>query len=67
MVAGRALPWLQDVPEVDAWGLWQATWRDVRVLDAKNVVRDVYNLTEHDLNDPAAYAELKALLLRARK
>lgn len=66
MVSGRTLPWLQDVPDVDAWGKWGASWRDVRILDAKNALVDVYNLTEHDLNDAQAYAELKARLLDAR-
>ncbi len=56
------LPWLQDVPEVDVWGAWGIAFRDVVILDADNEVLDVYNLTEHDLSDPAAYDELKSLL-----
>jgi hypothetical protein len=60
---GRVLPWLQDVPEEDVWGTWAVTYRDVVVLDEENQVRAVYNLTEHDLADPAAYAELRDLLV----
>lgn len=62
MTSGRTLPWCQDVPEVNAWGLWQAGYRDVVVLDAENRVVDVYNLTEHDLSDPANRDALKTIL-----
>ncbi len=65
-VDGRSLPWLQDVAEVDAWGSWQVTWRDVVVVDAKNEVRSVFNLTEHDLHQPADYQALEQELLDAR-
>ena len=64
-VAGRTIPYLQDVPAVDAWGSWQVTWRDVIVLDADNRVVRVYNLTDHDLGNPVNYAELRAILLDA--
>jgi hypothetical protein len=66
MTTGRVLPWLQDVAAVDAWGSWQATWRDVWIVDAAGDARGVYNLTEHDLNDPLSFATLKQLLLDAR-
>jgi hypothetical protein len=64
-VAGRVLPWLQDEAAVDAWGLWEITHRDVVVLDADNRVTAVYNLTSHDLANPANYDELRALILDA--
>ena len=57
------LPWLQDTAVVDAWGLWGVTWRDVIILDRDNLRVEVYNLTSNDLNVPAKYDELKALLL----
>jgi hypothetical protein len=63
MVRGRVLPWLQDTTSVNAWGLWNATWRDVVVLDTLNVRVAVYNLTEHNLSRTAAYDSLKNLLL----
>jgi hypothetical protein len=63
ITAGRTLPWLQDVPEEDVWTLWQAGWRDVIVLDAESRCEAVFNLTEHDLSDPAEYAALKTLLV----
>ena len=66
MVQGRVLPWLQDTPQEHVWGgRWQIEWRDVVVLDAQNRRIAVYNLTLHDLNDPANYAELRDLLLAA--
>ncbi len=65
MVAGRTLPWLQDDAVTNAWGLWGVTWRDVYVLDGENRLVTIYNLTEHDLTDPANYADLKAILLSA--
>jgi hypothetical protein len=63
--AGRTIPWLQDEADVDAFGLWQVTYRDVIVLDAENRVFAVYNLSVHDLGNPANYDELKALILSA--
>ncbi len=59
---GRDLPWLQDVAGVDVWDSWTVTYRDVIVLDADNVVVDVYNLTDNDLADPVAYQAMSELL-----
>lgn len=60
---GKDIPWLQDTPEDHVWTQWQVTYRDVVILDENNVPVAVYNLTEHDLNDPANYLELKTILL----
>ena len=65
ITAGRTLPWLQDAAEVDVWNSWQVTYRDVIILNDKNEIVDVYNLTVHDLKDSNNYAALKALLLEA--
>ncbi|MHB8873184.1 MAG: hypothetical protein ACYC8T_05805 [Myxococcaceae bacterium] len=65
-VSGAILPLLQDTPETHAWSSWQVSYRDVVVLDARNEVRSVLNLTEHDLKKPENYAALKRLLLEAR-
>lgn len=62
---GRDIPWLQDTWDDLVWGSWHAEWRDVIILDRDNQKVSVYNLTEHDLSDPAAYAELKAMLVEA--
>lgn len=62
MCAGRTLPWLQDVAGTDAWALWQVTGRDVVILDEGNQVVGVYNLTQHPLEIPANYDELKSLI-----
>jgi len=63
--SGRDLPWLQDVSGEDVWTSWAVTYRDVIILDETNAVIDVYNLTMHDLQDPANLAELKARLVAA--
>jgi len=61
MCDGRDIPWLQDTITEQVWIDWGVTWRDVVILDRDNHVAAVYNLTVHNLADPANYAELKAL------
>lgn len=63
--ANRDIPWLQDVPAVDAWTAWGVTLRDVVILDANNRVVDVFNLTVNNLVIQANYDALKALLVSA--
>lgn len=63
--AGRSTPWLQDVSAEDVWVTWAVTYRDVVILDDANNVRAVYNLTDHDLSNPANYAALRNLLIEA--
>ena len=62
---GHVLPWLQDSTQVNAWGKWNATFRDVVILDARNVRINAYNLTVHDLGITGNYDELKQILLTA--
>jgi hypothetical protein len=64
-VADVTLAWLQDVPAQDAFGRWDVTLRDVVVLDPFGRVHAIMNLTVQDLNQPAHYAALRALLLAA--
>lgn len=64
-VAGLTLPWLQDVPAMDAFGLWDVTLRDCIVLDPYGRVHAIYNLTGHDLAVPANLETLRALILGA--
>jgi hypothetical protein len=59
------LPILQDDTTADVWNQWGATWRDVYVLDGDNEIYAIYNLTSHDLSDPANYAELYDLFVAA--
>ncbi len=64
------LPVVQDVNTdgiagSDAWTAWNATWRDVTILDATNTVTAVYNLTNNNLELPNKYAELKQLFVDA--
>lgn len=63
MAALGDLPLLQDTVAEDAWTSWMVTYRDVVILDEENRQVGVYNLTQHDLNDPASYAALKAMLV----
>ena len=65
MTDGRDIPWLQDTAAVKAWVKWNVTFRDVVILDAHNRVIGVYNLTEHDLQVPSNYFELRGMLLDA--
>jgi hypothetical protein len=65
MCQGRQLPWLQDTAESDVWNAWGIAYRDVLILDGENRVLQAYNLTTHDLGNPAAYEELKSILLGA--
>lgn len=59
------LPWLQDTLQERMWERWGVVYRDVWVLDPQNRRASVYNLTEHDLSQPANRAALKALFLDA--
>ena len=63
--AGKDIPWLQDTASQDVWGAWGVTWRDVVILDQDNVPIGVFNLTGHDLAEPANYSELKSMLQTA--
>lgn len=58
----RTLPWLQDTADQNVWATWGVEWRDVWILDSENVPVAVYNLSQHNLADPAKYAELKGML-----
>ena len=60
---GRVLPWLQPAAEEDIWALWQVEYRNVVILGPGNEHLGTFNLTVHDLADPANYAELMAQLL----
>ncbi len=63
MTEGSDLPWLLDTEEADWWGTWEAAYRDVVILDREGAEAEVFNLTEHDLQDPEEFAALEALLL----
>ncbi len=65
ITAGRDLPWLQDTIAAQVWSSWGVTFRDVIILDEQNVPYASYNLTTHDLADPANYAELMSLFTAA--
>jgi hypothetical protein len=59
---GRHIPWLQDTPEQRVWSLWGVVWRDVFVLNERNEVVAIYNLTVNDLREPEHYQELRSII-----
>jgi len=73
--AGRTIPWLQDVSSQNIWGTWRVNelrpqtpgvaYRDVILLQGENRPFAVFNLTDHDLSNPANDAALKTLLRTA--
>ena len=67
MTAERSLPWLQSVAGQDVWTSWQVEYRDVFILGSGNEHLGTYNLTDHNLAEPANYAALKNQLLEAAR
>ncbi len=65
--SGRTLPWLQDTPQADVWTAWRVNFRDLVILDTRNHVINVYNLTDHNLADSTNYATLKSMLITAAR
>lgn len=65
ITSGRTIPWLQSTSDDDAWTLWNVEYRDVYVVGADSEHVATYNLTEHDLAEPANYSALKSMLLSA--
>jgi len=65
MCDGKDLPWLQDVASQRVWISWSVTFRDVVILDEENMAHSVYNLTDRNLDDPANYEALRAILRKA--
>jgi hypothetical protein len=59
----RTLPWLQDTTEENVWVRWNASWRDVKIVDSLGRLRTTYNLFDHDLSYPTNYAALKQMFL----
>lgn len=59
------LPVLQDDLTALVWTNWQASWRDLYVVDADNNVYAIVNLTTYNLGDPANYAMVYDLLIEA--
>lgn len=47
------------------WVRWESEWRDFYILNRQNELLEVYNLTQHNLNDPLNYQDLKQKLILA--
>ncbi len=61
----RKLPWLQDSLAAGQWSSWEATWRDVRIVDSETGFAGLMNLTGSSLSLPDNRAALKGMLLKA--
>ena len=59
---GRDIPWLQDQESIQLWEAWNVQYRDVYIFDETLTLRDVFNLTQYDLNATENYASLLTLL-----
>ncbi|MDM7913804.1 MAG: hypothetical protein ACE15D_16990 [Candidatus Eisenbacteria bacterium] len=64
MCEGRVLPLVQDDEQAKVWDRWEVTYRDVVIVGPDGQRVDVYNLTQHGLQEPANYDTLKARILR---
>ena len=60
---GRDIPWLQDTEDINAWELWDVTYRDVYLIDRDLKLRGIYNLSQNNLNDEATYEIFKEILM----
>ncbi len=62
MIAGRRLPWLQDLPGADVWTTWGAAVDDVRIVDPEGRLVSVYSVGYHDLSVTENQLALRRLL-----
>ena len=63
--AGNSIPLLADTTAANAWGAWDADWRDLVIVDEDNLQVDRISLTGFDLEDTENYETVKALLINA--
>ena len=56
------LPWLQETHDEPVWTDWDVTYRDIIILDDRNVPAAVFNVTTYNLAVQANYDSLRALL-----
>ncbi len=68
MVAGKTLPWLQDIDrdrngQSDIWESWGTDHLDLVVLNGENALAAKANLGSYNLATPANYAGLRDALL----
>ena len=59
--------WLQDSLTNHVWSDWKANARDVRILDARNRLSTVFNLSTYDLSVRTNFTTLKTLFLQAAR
>ena len=58
----RSLPWLQDTEEADMWSSWNASLRDLYIVNTDLSYYQEYNLSSFDLQLSANKNELKNIL-----
>ena len=63
--AGNSIPLLSDTSQTDAWGSWDADWRDLVIVDEDNLQVERISLTGFNLENTENYEALKALLIDA--
>ena len=59
------LPMVQDTSDLGIWEAWDATWRDVYVVDSDNIHVGTFNLTGHSLAEEEHYSTLFEMLSTA--
>ena len=65
MTEGRDIPWIQDVPTVNAWTTWDISYRDVIILNADNEYEATINVTTSNLTEADGYNSLMDLITEA--
>ena len=61
----HALPMVQDTDELGVWDEWDATWRDVYIVNEDNVHIGTVNLTGFSLSSDTNYEEVKNMFIEA--
>jgi hypothetical protein len=65
MTDGRDLPWLQDTDDAMVWDTWDVAFRDVIIVDERNVEIARFNVTSNSLSSDANYEALRDLFVDA--
>ena len=65
MTDGRDLPWLQDTDDAMVWDTWDVAFRDVVIVDERNVEIARFNVTSNSLSSDANYEALRDLFIDA--
>ncbi|MBT3221744.1 MAG: hypothetical protein HN348_21915 [Proteobacteria bacterium] len=61
------LPFIEDDKNHYVWTSWGVNYRDVIIVNQKNEVIDVFNLTQYSLSNSTNYETLRQKLISAAK